>query len=345
MITPNLPNNENSRLQELKALRILETPLEENFERLTRLAKHVFQVPIVAISLIDDRRQWFKSIQGLDVCETNREISFCGHAILQDDILIIKDALHDPRFFDNPLVKGEPFIRFYAGCPILSRNYKVGTLCVIDKNPRDLSLEERQQLKDIATLVENEIQQESLSMAQKTFLREINDVTRISLIDKQTRLWNQQGFAKLLNLQVDDSLQMQEGFGVAFIDIDNFGQINETYGKYTGNLVLKEVSKILLRHCRSKDSLGRWGGDEFVALINDSNLENIKVVAERFRSHVQNAQIKVDEDTTISVTVTIGLIHALPEHHLTPFELIEHAESVCKEAKKKGNKVKMAKSI
>lgn len=158
MQTPKQSSDEDQRLQALRNLDILDTPSEERFDRLTRLAKRVFQVDIALVSLVDEKRQWFKSRQGLDVSETAREVSFCGHSILGDDTLVVPDTLTDPRFSDNPLVTGEPHIRFYAGTPLkTSEGYPVGTLCIIDSHPRELSVDDHRVLEDLAGCVEDEL--------------------------------------------------------------------------------------------------------------------------------------------------------------------------------------------
>ena len=158
MLEPSEPLDEASRLATLRGLKILDTPTEERFDRLTRLAKHLLDVPIALVSLIDSDRQWFKSRQGLDASETPRSISFCGHAIHNDQIFIIPDTLHDPRFADNPLVTGAPYIRFYAGQPLRVLNgRRVGTLCVIDIKPRQLNHVQLDGLRDLGVLVENEL--------------------------------------------------------------------------------------------------------------------------------------------------------------------------------------------
>jgi diguanylate cyclase (GGDEF)-like protein/PAS domain S-box-containing protein len=133
----------------------MDTDPEEEFDRLARLAARLFDVPIVLITLLDRERQFFKSHVGTDICETSREVSFCSHAIAQDDIMIVPDATKDPRFFSNPLVLGPPFIQFYAGEPLVTpTGEKVGTICLIDHVPRPmLSGEDRQNLADIAALV------------------------------------------------------------------------------------------------------------------------------------------------------------------------------------------------
>ena len=133
------PDNEAARLAALHELLILDTPPEERFDRIAQFAAAEFDVPIVLITLLDTERQWFKARVGTDACETGRDISFCSHAILRDDIMVVDDALDDPRFADNPLVTGAPHIRFYAGAPLaLPSGLRLGTLCLIDRRPRTL---------------------------------------------------------------------------------------------------------------------------------------------------------------------------------------------------------------
>ncbi len=133
------PDNETARLAALYDLLILDTPPEERFDKIAQFAASEFDMPIVLVTLLDTERQWFKAIVGTEVCETGRDISFCSHAILRDDVMVVEDALQDPRFADNPLVTGAPHIRFYAGAPLtLPSGLRLGTLCLIDRRPRTL---------------------------------------------------------------------------------------------------------------------------------------------------------------------------------------------------------------
>ncbi|HSB95300.1 MAG TPA: PAS domain S-box protein [Spongiibacteraceae bacterium] len=160
MLIAGPPVHEEQRITLLKALKLLDSPPEEIFDRITRLAAQVLQVPIAVISLIDRDRQWFKSRVGLDVNETPRDYAFCAHAIHSPQPLIVADALQDTRFADNPLVLGDPYIRFYAGRPIFSSSgIALGTLCVIDRKPRALSATEVLLLEDVAALAQREIVQ------------------------------------------------------------------------------------------------------------------------------------------------------------------------------------------
>ncbi|AMC33393.1 GAF domain-containing protein [Janthinobacterium sp. B9-8] len=159
MQVPAFPPDEALRVKTLRELLILDTPPDARFDNLTRAAAAFFRVQIAVVSLIDVNRQWFKSACGLDAKETARDISFCGHAILQDDVFVIEDALLDERFFDNPLVSGEPNIRFYAGAPLKTSNgMNLGTLCLIDKHPGALLDFEIEMLSDMAKLVVQELE-------------------------------------------------------------------------------------------------------------------------------------------------------------------------------------------
>lgn len=158
MLAAPIAANDAERLAALRALLILDTPPEERFDRLVEFAQSEFDVPIALISLVDGERQWFKSNIGLPVCETPRDISFCGHAIHADRPLVVPDATLDPRFADNPLVVGEPRIRFYAGAPlILPGGHAVGTLCLIDRTPRTLDAMDLAILETLRDLVVGEL--------------------------------------------------------------------------------------------------------------------------------------------------------------------------------------------
>lgn len=154
-----LPSDENARLAALRAFQILDTPQSDRFDRLTRIATHMFNVSAALVSLVDENRQWFKSANGIDATETDRDIAFCAHAILNDDVLVIPDATKDPRFSDNPLVVGHPKIRFYAGAPLTAPDgMRLGTFCIIDNKPHDTFSETDQRtLRDLAATAMDQI--------------------------------------------------------------------------------------------------------------------------------------------------------------------------------------------
>ena len=159
MMSAPIPANEKKRLKVLWQYEVLDTVPEEVFDDLTELAARICEAPIALISLVDESRQWFKSKVGTTVNETSRDISFCAHAIAQNDLFIVPDATQDPRFAENPLVKSDPKIRFYAGAPLITPDgHALGTLCVIDKIPRQLRPDQQQALRILARHVVSQLE-------------------------------------------------------------------------------------------------------------------------------------------------------------------------------------------
>ncbi len=149
-----MPKTDAARVAALEKYAILDTDPEQSFDDLTLLASFICKTPIALISLVDENRQWFKSRIGLDVSETPREIAFCSLAIQQSDVFVVPDALKDERFRNNPLVVSEPHIRFYAGAPLINEDgYALGTLCVVDRLPRELTFDQKEALRALSRLV------------------------------------------------------------------------------------------------------------------------------------------------------------------------------------------------
>jgi len=149
-----LPTNEAERLAALKEYHILDTGAEQSYDDITTLAAHICEVPVAMISLVDEDRQWFKSKVGLEQQQTSRDVAFCAHAILQNEPFIVRDATKDRRFADNALVTGEPHVRFYAGIPLINpEGLALGTLCVVDHQPRRLSAKQQEALQALSRQV------------------------------------------------------------------------------------------------------------------------------------------------------------------------------------------------
>lgn len=181
---------ESERVEKLKAFGILDTPPEAEFDTIVALAQRLLDVPIALVSLVDDHRQWFKARCGLSVSETGREHAFCSHAITSDDVMVVEDATQDPRFADNPLVTGEPGIRFYAGAPLrpAAEGFDddlpgIGTLCVIDTRPRTLSERELQVLKDLSGLASALIGARAAQAAAQGLSRSAR--THVAMLERQ----------------------------------------------------------------------------------------------------------------------------------------------------------------
>ena len=262
-----IPDNDSSRLDTLRSLNILDSKPEERFDRLTRLAMHVFEVPIALVSLVDTDRQWFKSRQGLEATETPRNTSFCGHAIMGEGAFVVEDTSKDPRFADNPLVTGEPGVRFYAGYPIRYLDGSVlGTVCIIDHKPRQFGARDLLILQDLATLVEHEMQ--AMEMAT---------------LDELTAINNRRGFFILAGQALRMSRRKNFPVTLVFIDLNGFKPINDRFGHAEGDTVLKFFAGALLDVSRDSDIVARLGGDEFVLLLNDASDTEVATVLDLTR--------------------------------------------------------------
>lgn len=298
MKVPDYPENEDVRVATLRSLSILDTEPEERFDRLTRIAKRLFGVPIALVSLVDMNRQWFKSCQGLAVTEMSRDISFCGHAILGNDIFMIADTLEDERFYDNPLVLNEPRIRFYAGVPlVVSNGIKVGTLCLIDREPRILSDEDRELLRDLGQMAAQE-----LSSVQ------------LATIDELTQISNRRGFSALAHHALNLCKRMNKPASLFFFDLDFFKEINDRYGHAEGDNALVNFSKILKESFRESDVVGRLGGDEFVALLTNANQTETQLILNRLEQVLKDFNSK-QTDRGYSIVYSVGMVEFDPSRH------------------------------
>lgn len=244
-------SDESSRLQVLHSLNILDTPPDERFDRITRLAARLFRVPIALFTLVDTNRQWFKSSLGLEVTETARDISFCTHAIEHEEVMVVPDATRDPMFRDNPLVLQDPHIRFYAGCPVhADTGSRLGTLCLIDREPREFSGYDEAVLRHAAQMIENELTADFLAHA-----------------DPLTGMLNRRGFdsraQEAVALCQDADLQAC----LFLFDLVNFKSFNERHGPAAGDRALIEFSHLLRETFRGSDLIARYGDDDFVILM------------------------------------------------------------------------------
>lgn len=245
---------EENRLLSLYSLGILDTKPDKRFDRLTRIAVKIFDVPVSLVSLVDRDRQWFKSCYGLNISSTNRTESFCSVVIERNEPMIINDTYEDPRFSNNSLVINEPHIRFYAGYPVKLPDGEIaGTICIIDTKPRTFSDDEYRFLQDLAEIVEDEF-------------KIISEATTDSL----TGLCNRRSFNLITDEILRRAKKKKQHFCLIYIDLDNFKEINDNFGHSEGNVALCVFSNILEQQLNTKSIVARLGGDEFGVLLPDS---------------------------------------------------------------------------
>lgn len=347
MIQPVLPPNEADRLHALHETNQLDTPLEERFERITRLAQRLLNVPIAAISLVDADRQWFKSIQGSSMCETGRDVSFCGHAILSNEIFLVRDARIDPRFEDNPLVTDDPRVVFYAGIPVRSSDgSNIASLCIVDREPRELDSDDVQALRDLGALVESELASSLHCSTQRELLAQVDEANQKAKVDMLTRTWNRAAIFEHLHTKHAIAHRDNTPFATIMVDIDHFKNVNDTYGHAAGDEVLRIATKRMLSAIRQDDALGRYGGEEFMIVLGEtSNYGDCVGIAERLRSYFESVPMQT-EFGTIDVTASVGLAHCDCTFCDDEHRIVKLADEMMYKAKSNGrNRVESAKLL
>jgi diguanylate cyclase (GGDEF)-like protein len=342
MKKPPIPPDEAQRLESLRRLAILDTPAEERFDRITRTAARLFDAPIALVTLVDASRQWFKSAQGLDLMETPRDVSFCAHALLGDEPFVVPDTKRDPRFADNPLVTGPPYVRFYAGMPLEGpEGLKLGTLCIIDKKPRTMTLGGLAALRDLAGWAESELQVFKLSQSQMTLLTERAALRDQAMTDALTRVWNHGVIVDILVRELDRSRRAGQSVAAIMADIDHFKKINDGHGHLVGDAVLREVARRIRASVRPYDAVGRYGGEEFLVILPGATGANAQKTAERIRTTIAGSEILVPGGR-VAVTISLGVAATEGNEKTKADQLVSAADGALYRAKKAGrNRVKV----
>lgn len=318
---PEIPADEEERLDELYRLKVLDTAAEMRFDRYTSLVADIFDFPVVLVSLVDRERQWFKSSFGWSVRECPRDISFCGHTINQDGVMVVPDAKKDKRFAGNPLVTGDPHIRFYAGAPVHCPNGRpIGSLCLIDHKPREFDDQQCKQLRQFADLIENEIRHNAdleLLRASVEFSAFYDPLTKLPnsrlLIDRLT---------KLLELSEADQRQV----AVLLFNVTGLRLINQSLSTEAGDQLLKQLAERLQRCCPAGGTVARLQADEFVLVFPSFKREtgHIDWVADRARAALEKSFGLLGKEHYVQVQIGASVF---PENGVTPAALLEQASA------------------
>lgn len=319
MKIPDIPANEGQRIETLHSLSILDTQPEERFDRLTRMAKQIFDVPITLVSLVDENRQWFKSCVGLEAYETPREISFCGHSILEKHVFVVPDTLLDPRFIDNPLVTDAPNIRFYAGCPLQVNGQRLGTLCLIDNQPRVLSDNDILLLKDLAAMVECELA-----------------AAHLATMDVLTDISNRRGFLTIAQHSFHLAIRQSSPLILMYIDLDGFKLINDRLGHTAGDQVLVDFASLMKQSFRSSDVFARIGGDEFAVLMSNTTSAQAELAVSKLTQLLK--QFNQAKFYKYKVEYSYGIVQFNRNKHHNVTQLLADGDALMYQLKKSKNK-------
>ncbi len=319
-----LPDNEAERLKALADYNMLDTPPEQAFDDLTAIAAYICKTPIALISLIDGDRQWFKSKVGLKSSETPRDWSFCSHAILQpENILVVPNAIKDDRFNNNPLVKRNPKIRFYAGAPLITPDgLPIGTLCVMDTIPHHLSY---QQLDALRRLSRQAIAQMELIQEVRNRKQAEIEGRQLLLTDELTGLYNRRAFLLMATQQLKIAHRMKVFCWVMFIDLDGLKQVNDTLGHDMGDALIIDAGRLLRQSFRNSDIVARLGGDEFIVFIS-SYFKDADSIQARLQTNIAN--FNQQQNRSYKLSMSIGIERYSPESNMSLEQLITRSDEL-----------------
>lgn len=278
MVEYPMPQDEPRRLAAVGATGLVGTPSEERIDRFTRLAQRMFDMPIALVNLVDSDKVWVKSCMGMEAYEVPREIAFCSHAIMGDEVMVVMDAAKDERFAKNPLVTGEKHVRFYAGCPIHAPDgSRIGTLCLIDFQPRIFTPQDEELLRDLAETVQAEL-----------------IAVRLATTDELTGLANRRGIQDVGSNALALCRRFKKHAVLLFIDLDDFKRVNDMYGHEEGDRALREFADLLWDVFRQSDVVARVGGDEFCVLASGDSAEACRTPLIRFRKRIAERNARSD---------------------------------------------------
>lgn len=268
MLPAPIPATETPRLAALRAANCAYAPREERFDRITRIARRLLQVPIAMISIVEQHEQWFRSVQGLEVAHMARDISFCGHVVALNRAFFVPDTWSDPDFADNPLVTGPPGIRSYIGWPLeIAPGMTVGALCVMDTMPRTYGVEDFEALRDLAHMTETELRVSALSSLQNKLLMRLNTLQRKGALDPLTGCWNIRGFRELLALGFDDARANGTDLAVCHLHVNNLHEVAAAASYANEDAVMQLLAQVLRQRLPLQGALARLGPRDFCALI------------------------------------------------------------------------------
>lgn len=337
------PDDENERLKSLQHLRVLDTSREERFDRITRLASRIFDVPVATIGFIDAERLWFKSSHGFALREVARDSAICAHTILQDELLVIADTKSDPRWRDHPHVIGDPHLRFYMGHPVYAQDgRRVGSFCIVDYRPHAVTADDFQAFRDLAGWVQTELLLPRSRSSQLEVVFERERLDAHPRVDSITRFWRAPAIREILERELSRARHERQPVGAMLVGIDGVERASEKTKRIRGDLVLAEVSHAIRMAVRPYDSLGRWGESEFLVVLPGADLARAAVAAERIRLSRSLARVETSSGP-VSATITIAVGSSSDDEATTADALLAAVTDALRLARESGgNRTRLA---
>jgi len=335
-VLPLLPEDEEERVAALRELDLLDTPAEDRFDRIARLARRVFQAPFAMVTFMDCSRQWFKSAQGHLLTETPRTDSFCQFTVAQDAPLVVFNALTDPRYFELPPVS-ELGIRFYAGIPVRNITGRtVGTLCVLDLKHREPDQFLIEPLEDLAKWVQAELQLKGFWEAERRMLAEMDELRRKTSIDSVTRCWNaEMGVELLERLKSEHTHSARLGLGVILLRVSELDKANASFGQETGDRLLREVADRIRALAPEGSTLCGSRLANFMLLWPGMPAQQSRQTMENLLEKLGATPFEVEPGRVIRATVSAGMSVFTGAKSSTD-QLLARASDALQKAEQKG---------
>ena len=310
--------DEAERLDALNRFDVIDTPREEAFDRITRLIRNIFDLPVAIVSMIDGHRQWYKAYEGLENREVSRDETFCKYTLQDMTPLVVPDARDDARFARNPMVTAGPQVRFYAGAPLRTNDgHNIGTVCAIGFEPRAFSQSESAILSDLAALAMDEL-----------------ELRQLASIDHLTGVLSRRAFKEQAAGALALARRHRHGLACIAFDLDHFKSINDNHGHATGDRALAAVAEACRGQLRSTDIFGRLGGEEFAIILPHTDREQMGGVAEKIRQAIERIAVR-NGGTAVPVTSSFGMA-ALDARTGDIDALLANADAALYEAKAGG---------
>lgn len=310
MIAPPVPDNEAERLAAMDQAMCAFVPREERFDRITRTVRRLLDVPIALISVVERDAQWFRSAQGLAELETPRNISFCGHAVASGNVLAVPDATNDPRFWDNPLVTGSPYIRSYLGIPLsIAPGVRVGTLCALDNQVRNFTQQDILGMEDLAAMAEAELRLDAMGATQRHLLTALGQAERRTSMEPATGCWNARGFRELVSMTVADCARQGTTAALCYVRVRNYGNLTSDGDKAHAAIMRQVLAQMLRRRLPDNGALGCLGERDFCALVpGASQLEIEGSLAEFTYPRVKLDMPGIHMDLTLDLAFSLAFL-------------------------------------
>jgi diguanylate cyclase (GGDEF)-like protein len=330
-------HDETPRPESLARSRSADATLDERFERITRLARRLMDTPIAIVSLFAANRRWSTCEPDLDESFASRCATLCARTIVEDDLLVVRDARRDARFAGNPLATDGAGVGFFAGCPLRGPDGSVlGTLCVADTGAKDVRMEDGACLRDLAAIAQGEFATAMQAALRDDLMDQIGAERRRAMVDPLTRLWNRDGIVDIMDRECGRLRRAGSACAVVMADVDHFKEINDAHGHPVGDEVLCEISGRIERAVRDIDAVGRYGGEEFLISLGSSPDARCAVeIAEGIRASVCESPVRTKAGP-IRVTLTLGVAFAPPGGPCCTELLIDAADRALYAGKRNG---------